>query len=248
MTLDYTLVPQIGAQGRAGLIVLRSDETIEAEMRSVLPAGDTALFTTRIDSAAEVSKDSLAAMRDGITGAAALLPEAIPFDVVGYGCTSASSVIGTQEVARLVGAGCTTARVTDPISGLVAACTALGVSKLALLTPYTEEVSDTMRRVLAEKGVDTPVFGSFCEPVETRVARIDPASVREAAIKLGRDKGAEAVFMSCTNLRTLDILGAVEQAAGKPALSSNYVLFWDMLRSLDAKPRKTLGSLMRAEP
>ncbi len=228
MSLPYTLAPQIGTEARLGLVALQSDETMEAEFRQVLPKGDVAAFTSRIPSASEVSNDSLAAMEADLPRAAGLLPKTVDFDVVGYGCTSASSVIGTERVAELVKTGCKTAQVTDPVSALVAACTALGINKLALLTPYTEEVSESLRTALRANGIETPVFGTFNEPVETKVARIDPVSVQEAAIKLGQDKGAQAVFMSCTNLRTFDILQNVEAALGKPALSSNQAFFWHM--------------------
>lgn len=228
MSLPYTLAPQIGSAARFGLIVLRSDETMEAEFRQALPQSDVAAFVSRIPSAPEVSSESLAAMEKDLPQAAGLLPRSVAFDVVGYGCTSASSVIGTKRVANLVSAGCETRHVTNPVSALIASCAALGVSKLALLTPYTEEVSESLRATLAQNGIDTPVFGSFNEPVETHVARIDPKSVKEAAITLGKDKGAEAVFMSCTNLRTFAVLGSVEQACEKPVLSSNQAFFWHM--------------------
>jgi len=229
MSLPYALAPQIGTDGRIGLIVLQSDETMEHELRQVVPNSDVGAFISRIPSASEVSNDSLAAMETDLPRAADLLPKTVSFDVVGYGCTSASSIIGTERVADLVGSVCETKAVTNPVSGLVAACNTLGVSKLALLTPYTEAVSESLRSALLAKGIETPVFGTFDEPVETKVARIDPSSVRDAAIKLGRDTGADAVFMSCTNLRTFSILQDVENAIGKPALSSNQAFFWHML-------------------
>lgn len=228
MSISYALAPQIGTAGRLGLIVLQSDETMEAELRQVLPKTDVAAFVSRIPSAAEVSNESLAAMEAELPYAAKLLPKTVDFDVVGYGCTSASSIIGTERVAELVGAGCHTSHVTNPVNALVVACEALGISKLALLTPYTEDVSENLRSALRAKGIETPVFGTFNEPVETNVARIDPISIRDAALKLGSDIGAEAVFMSCTNLRTLSILKAVETGLGKPALSSNQAFFWHM--------------------
>ncbi|MGH1578762.1 maleate cis-trans isomerase family protein [Planktotalea sp.] len=230
MSLPYSLAPQIGTAGRLGLIVLQSDETMEAELRGALPTGDIAAFVSRISSAAEVSSESLAKMEMDLPCAAGLLPKSVAFDVVGYGCTSASSVIGTERIADLVRAECQTSAVTDPVSALVAVCKEFGVSKLALLTPYTEEVSDSLRATLMQNGIETPVFGTFNEPVETNVARIDPASIRDAAIKMGADKGAEAVFMSCTNLRTFGILKDVKEACAKPALSSNQALFWHMFK------------------
>jgi maleate isomerase len=228
MSLPYTLAPQIGTDGRLGLIVLQSDETMESELRQVLPTNDIAAFVSRIPSGAEVSNESLSAMEAELPRAAGLLPKTIDFDVVGYGCTSASSVIGSDRVVDLVSGGCSTAHVTNPVSALVAACMSLGISKLALLTPYAEEVSDSLRTALADNGIDTPVFGTFNEPIETKVARIDPSSTCDAAMKLGKDTGAEAVFMSCTNLRTFSILKDVEAGCNKPALSSNQTFFWHM--------------------
>ncbi len=243
MSLPYTLAPQIGTNGRIGLIVLQSDETMEHELRQVLPASDVGAFISRIPSAAEVSNESLAAMKADLPRAAGLLPRTVSFDVVGYGCTSASSIIGSERVTELVSSECDTKAVTNPVRALVAACEALSVSKLALLTPYTEAVSESLRTALSTHGIDTPVFGTFNEPVETKVARIDPQSVRDAAISLGHDKGAEAVFMSCTNLRTFSILKDVETNLGKPALSSNQAFFWHLLGLAGTTPARGDGSL-----
>lgn len=225
MSAPYTLTPQIGTDGRLGLIVLSADETIEAEMRARMPQGDIALFTTRIQSEAEVSTRSLSAMQTRLTGAAQLLPQSIDFDVVGYACTSAASVIGSDVVARLIGAGCTARHVIDPVSALLWACQSRGLSRLALLSPYTQEVNETLRATLARGGVATPAFTSFNEPVETHVARIDPRAILDAALDLARNSDVDGIFMSCTNLRTASILDHVAAQSGLPAFSSNSVLF-----------------------
>lgn len=243
MACPYELTEQIGTRGRLGLIVLQSDETMEAELRRVLPDGDVAAFVSRIPSASEVSNESLARMEAELPRAAGLLPKTVDFDVVGYGCTSASSVIGTERVGELVSAGCQAAHVTDPVSALVAACNALGINNLALLTPYTEAVSESLRTALAQRGIETPVFATFDEPIETHVARIAPHSIREAARGLAQDSAAEAVFMSCTNLRTLSLIQDVESATGKPALSSNQAFFWHMFGLAGITPARADGEL-----
>lgn len=76
----------------------------------------------------------------------------------------------------------------------------------------------------------------FGERVEARVARIDPASVRAAACEAAQRAGAEAVFLSCTNLRTLDIRSDLETELGLPVLSSNQVLAWHMARLAGVAP------------
>ncbi len=78
--------------------------------------------------------------------------------------------------------------------------------------------------MLADGGVATPVFGSFNEAEEAKVARIDEKSLFDAAVELASAREAEAVFLSCTNLKTLDVLPRIEKATGKPAFSSNSVL------------------------
>ncbi|MEK9756936.1 MAG: Asp/Glu racemase, partial [Paracoccaceae bacterium] len=112
----------------------------------------------------------------------------------------------------------------------LAACKALGVGKIAFLSPYIEEVSATLRNVLIENGLEIVAFGTFNEASESKVARIAPASIRDAALDLINGTEAEAVFLSCTNLQTLDIIVEIEEATGRPALSSNLVLGWHMLK------------------
>jgi maleate isomerase len=212
-----------------GLIVLKEDETLEQDMRRLLPAS-AQLHVSRVPSGKAVTTETLAAMEAQLPAAARLFPSAIRFDVVGYGCTSGTAVIGAPLVAELIGSGTETKAVTEPVSALLAACRALGVTRLAFLSPYIAEVSARLREVLAESGVESPVFGSFDEAEEAKVARIDTASVIEAATELGRADGAEALFLSCTNLRTLDAIPEIARRTGSPVLSSNLVLGWHLCR------------------
>lgn len=214
---------------RMGLIVLQADETIENDFRRIVPEAAT-LHVSRVPSDHEVTAETLAEMRNHIGHSAKLLPGPAKFDVVGYGCTSGTSVIGVKTIADLVHGGTTTRAVTEPLSALIAACRHLGVSRLAFLSPYVAEVSARMRQVLAEHGIETPVFGSFETSEEALVARIKPSSIATAAIDLVADSLAEAVFISCTNLRTLDIIADIEERTGKPVLSSNQVVAWHMCR------------------
>jgi maleate isomerase len=241
---DYELGPALWHRAALGLIVLQSDETIEDDFRRMLPGEGVALYATRIASAQEVSRETLANMEGEMTGAAQLLPRPVRFDAVGYGCTSGTSVIGAARVAELVGAGCDTAAVTEPVSALIAACRALGLRRLAFLSPYVAAVSEGLRGVLAQSGVETPVFGSFNEDIETRVARIDTASLCRAAQALVTGRDVDGLFLSCTNLRTLDAIPQIEAATGLPVLSSNQVLAWHMLRRAGVPDtREGLGRL-----
>lgn len=154
-----------------GLIVLQSDERIESDFRQLTPEG-TQLFVSRVPSGLEVSNASLAKMEAHLSTAAGLLPRAQNFDVIGYGCTSGTAQIGVATIADRVAAGVETRAVTEPVSALVAACRALEVRQLGILSPYVEPVSEKLRSTLRENEIETPQFGSFEEPSEEKVARI----------------------------------------------------------------------------
>lgn len=212
-----------------GLVVLQSDETLEHDLRRLLPA-EAEVLVTRIPSAPVVSSDSLAAMAREITDAASLLPRGADLSVVGFGCTSGAAEIGADKVALLTRKGVETAAVTDPISALVAACAHLNITRLALVSPYVAEVSARLRDVLAQAGITITAFASFEEAVEARVVRIAPGSLHQAALSTAAIAPCDAVFLSCTNLRTLDVIEGAEAALGLPVLSSNLVMAWHMTR------------------
>lgn len=236
-TYRYRTTSPIGTSGILGLIALQADETIEQDMRQMFPDPKVAVYVSRVASDPQVRQDTLAQMDAALTGAAALFPRSLEFDIVGYGCTSGTSVIGAAAVAARVRAGCRTQRVTQPVSALQAACSALGAKRLAFLSPYIAEVSETLRRTLADGGIDCPAFGSFDEAEEAMVARLDPDDILAAGRDLGLAPNTDALFLSCTNLRTLGVIGPLEKALSKPVLSSNQVLAWHMAREVGAPAR-----------
>lgn len=242
----YELDDQSGQRARLGLVVLQSDETIEGDFRRMLPVTGVSLYVTRVASDPEVSSENLAKMKSRIEAAAQLLPRPVTYDAVGYGCTSGTSVIGVAEVSRQLRAGCSAKADTQPVSALLAAARALGVKRLAFLSPYVEEVSSHLRNVLAADGLASPVFGTFDEAREERVVWIDGPSIISAATELAAAGGVDGIFLSCTNLRTLNVIEEIEAATGLPVLSSNQVLCWHMMRLSGLNDwRAGLGRLFR---
>ncbi|NOD93186.1 Asp/Glu racemase [Ruegeria sp. HKCCD4884] len=228
--IPYTLDEDDPQISPLGLIVLQVDETIEPELSAYFSDQKNPLYVTRIPSGIEVTTESLSEMEKALPAAAELLPSVRPFRVVGYGCTSASSVIGSERVADLVKQACKTDEVTNPLRAATACAADLGVSKFALLSPYIEEVNAPLRTAFSENGITMDVFGTFGQAEEAKVARISVQSVIDAATDLGSDPSVDAVFLSCTNLRTFDAIPEIRERIGKPVLSSNQSLAWHMRR------------------
>jgi len=224
----YALTGPIGSRATLGLIVLQTDETIEQDFRRLFAAPDLAVHTSRIPSGAEVTPDTLRQMQADLPAAAGLLPPSAEFDAVGYACTSGATLIGPATVAELVRGAAATRHVSDPLTAALAALASLRVGAVGFVSPYIDTVSQPIRHAFAAAGLTVPVALSFGEEVEARVARIDPASIREAALAAGGPDEVEAVFLSCTNLRTLDIIDDLEATLGKPVVSSNQALAWHM--------------------
>lgn len=238
MSLRYDTDDGLGARARFGLIVLQVDETIEHEFPRLVGSDGIAVHVTRVPSGAEVTEVTLAAMEADIPQAARLLPPGAAFNAIGYACTSGATVIGPENVVRAVrgarpGDGprsFTTTPVTDPLTAVKAACRALEVTRLGFVTPYVPEVSTAMRASLEDDGLKIVASGSFEQAEERIVARITPDSILEAILEVAATAPCQAVFVSCTNARTLDIIERAEQHLGIPVLSSTQALAWHMLR------------------
>ncbi len=220
----YETIPPEQRKPVIGLIVLQSDETVEPELHKWLPPSEFDVLVSRVPSGNEVTRETLGEMAHHIRHSAQLFPRSASFSAVAYCCTSGTSVIGSQKVGELVSAGCETRSVTNPVTALFAACERRGVKKLVFLSPYVEPVSAHLREVIEEAGIEISVFGSFNEGEEAKVAWIDRASIRSAVGSLIAEEDADAVFLSCTNLKTYGLIDELESEFGMPVLSSNFVL------------------------
>ena len=236
----YTLTGPIGSAATLGLIVLQVDETIEQDFRRLFSSPEVALYVSRIPSGANLTPDTIAQMAVDLPHAASLFPPAAQFDAIGYACTSGTTLIGVEKVEQLVSNSARTRSVTNPLTASIAAFAALDVRSVAIVSPYIATVATPIRNAFLTAGMTVPATVSFGEEVEANVARIDPQSIFDAALKVGQTSGVEAVFLSCTNLRTLDIIDDLEARLGIPVVSSNQALGWHMAQ-VSSAPLSTNG-------
>src|SRR5260370_36760979 len=156
-------------------------------------------------------------MRDGITGAAELILAGGRIDVIAYGCTSGTMVIGEDEVfARLRAARPGIACTTPPTAAL-AALRALGLRRVAVLTPYTEVVNRRGHDYFTARGLDIAGFGAFNKPSDAEIAPIAPAGLIAAA-QTPHGPDFYGLFLSCPGMRGLAAVEPLDAAAGNPAV------------------------------
>ena len=221
----------IAARARLGLIVLATDYTVEHEYRQVLARlPGVALYCARIMNDNEITPETLRAMEGRIVPIAKTLLPGCEFDVVAYGCTSASMVIGEERVMGLIRSVKPEAKATTPITAAFAAFRAFGARRIGVLTPYTAAVNAQVQSYIEAAGFEIPVFGSFNEGQDPMVARITPDSVRAAARRIVEVGQIDALFVSCTSVRLLDAAAGIEAELGIPVTSSNHAMIWQSLR------------------
>jgi maleate isomerase len=218
-----------GARARLGLIVLESDQTIEAEAR-MLDLDGVDFFHSRIPNALEVTPETLTDMEARLPIAAALLPPEFDFDAIGYGCTSAATLIGAAGVAAGIQAAHPGIASTNPISAAVEAFRALDAQRIAVVTPYTADVTGPIAQHFTDAGLDVAALGSFLESSDLVVARISEASIAAGVRTVVGNADCDAVFVSCTSLRMMAAASALEREVGIPVVSSNMALLWHLLR------------------
>ena len=210
--------------------MLSSDQTLELEFCTLLDFEGVALYHARIPNEMEITEGTLAQMEAALPVTASLLPASFNFDVIGYGCTSGTTVIGEDRVEKAIRTAHPGILVTNPLTACKAALKALELKRIAFLTPYEPAITKVMRDNLMEEGFQNPVTSYFYESDDFVVGRITSNSILESIKKIGVGDDCDGVFVSCTNLRAASVIEAAEESLGKPVTSSNHALAWHLLR------------------
>ncbi|MBP0462007.1 maleate cis-trans isomerase family protein [Streptomyces montanisoli] len=150
---------------------------------------------------------------------------------VTYACTSGSFIsglLGERAMCAAMGdVGPLPATTTS--GGLIDALSEIGVRKVAVITPYTKSLTDALEDFLAEAGMT--VTGRSYLGLTREIWRVPYQGVAEMA-RSGVAEGADALFISCTNLPTYDVIPQLEAELRIPVLSANQVTMWTALRSI----------------
>lgn len=221
-----------GTRARLGLIVPSNNTTVEPEFVRMSPVG-VDCFATRT---MIVETDDPAAKARTILDMHARIDDAarevasLQADAIGYVCTSGSFLDG-DDSDRAVCERLTAATGVPTITtstAMVVALRALGITRVALATPYIPQVSSGLRTFLEGVGFSIVAHRDLDLLSNLEKGRLGPDASGELVRSM--DLGdADGVFISCTNWRTIESVAALEADLGLPVVSSNLATFWLML-------------------
>lgn len=221
-------------RGLVALIVPASNSVMEPDFhRACLPG--VAVSTWRIF-LEDVSRAAEERMLD------VELPRCLPHiehtgpDVVVFGCTSAGSLGGIDHdraLARGIHDG-TGAPVVTVVDSMLAELAAHDAHRVAVLTPYREDLTASVAACVAEGGHEVVATCGMGILDNRDIGRVRPSEI----VAFARDSltgiEADAVFLSCTNWRAIEALDVLSEELGVPVLSSNQVTLAGVRRALAA--------------
>ncbi|MGW4847153.1 maleate cis-trans isomerase family protein [Nocardia brasiliensis] len=156
-------------------------------------------------------------------------------EVVAYLCTVGSFVKGLafEQSLRdvMVSAGAKGAVTTS--GALVEAIREMRLTRISVLTPYDRVLTGKLNDFIAEAGCT--VIHSDYLGLDSGIWKLEYRTIADRIAAVA-DARSEAVFVSCTNLPTYDIIAPLERALGIPVLTANQLTFWACLRRMNLPP------------
>jgi maleate cis-trans isomerase len=157
------------------------------------------------------------------------------------GCTTASMLcadpVREAELQQLAGVPVVTAA-----SAVRDALAALGLVRVAVATPYGARGNGVVVDYLRTLGIETVAIRGLDLDRSPEVwKREAPALTPQQVVELGLSidgPAAQAMYLPCTGIGSVEAIELYERRTGKPALSSVQAGFWATLRRLGVDGRR----------
>jgi len=233
-------------RARLGFIIPASNRMVEPQMARFCPPGVVPHFmrlrmTNRY-------KRPLPELLPTILDAAAHLMDS-KCDIVVFQCTGTSMSGGVDMDNHVVAeiAKATGRPAISTASAVQAALGALNARRLVFISETKQDGHDKKLRFLKEAGYEIVGDKAACLSGTDEYCITPPRFWYDMAMSL-RNDAAEAYFISCANIGSIDVIADLERDLKKPVVTSNQAALWCALRALgqsDVIP--SLGSLFERD-
>jgi len=212
------------APKRLALLIPHTDTTLETDLqRSLTPNWIVHTARMWLDEVGEAAEKRM--VDEALPQAIHTLQGINRFDYAVFGCTSASAVYGRPGVTRIeyqLSEALSCPAVTA-FGAVLGEMEQRGNPSVALLTPYTPEVNGFMEKSLAQFGIHTVYMDGLGLAADPDIAGVSPeqllsfvCSRREAIQQAG------LLFLSCTNLRALELRDTIAAELNMDVITSNH--------------------------
>ncbi len=224
------------SRGRArfGLLVPFTNTNLEPDMALLRPEG-VSLHFARLggyDQDAVPDADQMHGLGAADLEEPLRLLQGVKPDVIFYGCTSATLTHGPSfdralatKIKHSSGAATVTAA-----GALVHALKALGITRIGFASPYVPQINEAAISFLSQEGIETVHRSEVSDRLDNYgQGALDLQAVFDLGYAADHES-AEAIVLSCTDMRSVETIEALEDKLGKPVITSNQAMMYQALQ------------------
>ena len=224
-------------RGRIGVLVPFTNVNLEPDMMLLRPPGISVHFARMggYDVGAIPDADQMAGLGAAPLDEPLTLLAGVKPDVILYGCTSATLTHGTafdhslaQQIKALTGAPTVTAA-----GALITALNTLNVKQIGFASPYTADINQAAINFLTDSDFTIVSSAEVTSTLDNYgQGELTPEEVFALAQRAD-SPAAQAIVLSCTEMRSVETILSLEQALGKPVITSNQAMMFAAMQHLN---------------
>lgn len=236
-----------GWRGRIGLVIPSSNTTMESEFWRMAPNGvsvhvgrmfvSSSPSTEREEALHGMLEYTMRAVED--VGTAGV-------NVVVFGCTVGSFLFGLdfeRDLTRKIEEKAKLPTITTS-EAVVEALRVLNARRIVMATPYDERTTQKEKVFLEANGFTVLKTDFLNLRKNIEVGWLTPDVAYKQARKIFVPE-ADALFISCTNYRTIELIKTLEKDLERPVVTSTQASMWATLKKLGIKEEMTrYGALL----
>jgi maleate cis-trans isomerase len=237
-----------GWRARLGILVPSGNVAIEPEFRLMTPEGVACHFHRFTFVGGKSNEEIVRNLRkaeEQIADASEVISHVHPAVVVMAG-TGVSFIDGygyDQMLIKKMKGRNGNVPTTTTSTSVIDAFRKLGITKVSMGMAYVEQVSRTAMKFVEDSGVKV-IKAKWLNKGGMDIAEVSKETIYHLAKEVD-DPESEAIFISCVNLHTVEIIEKLENDLQKPVITSNQATMWNILRLANINDKiQGLGRLL----
>ena len=223
------------SRAKLGFILMSTDMAGESDLFDMAPS-NVGIHITRLKTEDHTTNETLSRHIDFMADAASRIqPDAKP-NVISYSCTSGSIINGEDLVMKEIKKGAPYCIPMTLVTGVIDALNELNAKKIVIGTPYLDEINTLEANFFIKKGFEILNIQGLNLNTGISFGQVTPDYWKKFAIEINQDE-AEAIFLSCGGIRSLEVVEEIENILKKPVITSNQAQMWSCLRRAGIKDK-----------
>jgi len=236
----------LGWRARIGSIQPSRGDTFTYEFYKLAPEG-VVLVTTATNIRELTPEEFQRALGEYEKAALILASEEVDFILVGGTPVIALKGLGTDLAIAQKITEATGIPAMHNFTAVINSLRKLNIKKLAVATPYTDEVNERHKKFLEANGFEVVKIKGMQLTRNVEIAKLPPYSAYRLAKETFREaRGAEGLYISCSRWQTVSFIETLERDLKVPVVSNSLSSIWAaFVHTGVGETKPSFGQLMR---